>query len=73
MNKDELFTLLDNWSDEMPNISNETAYVLRAFLQALRDWIEDRYHAQAFLYLEELLENPCKLNPRWNTFDEEDL
>ena len=68
----DFFNRLDRWSDEMPNISNETAYVLSAFLEELCCWAENRFHAQVIAYANDLLSHPRKLNPLWGVDNDDD-
>lgn len=51
---DKLFKHLDKCSNEMRNISNETAYILYDFSRQLFSWVTQQYGSQAILYLDEL-------------------
>jgi hypothetical protein len=43
---DDFLDELNKWNDELPNISNESAYELSEFLHMLMQWVDVRYHTQ---------------------------
>lgn len=59
---DNFFNDLDSWSNEMPTVSNETAYMLYDFAYQLLGWIKKQYSAQALAYVNELMATPDELN-----------
>lgn len=63
MMTDKFFKNLDNWSNKMPNISNETAYILYDFSRQSFNWVKQQYSLQAIAYIDELFATPSESKP----------